>query len=249
MRQRIIGAVARVLEKGRELGETFHNDRQLLKISFVGLVVVSGSGLLCAKLLDDVMGGDGAVRADPAITNWIVRHRSPTLTTLARAVTHLGDPLSVIVIAAAAALALILGRHSRFALLIVSSTVGAAVATAVTKFAVQRPRPDRALWLSAATGPAFPSGHATQSVALYAVLAVIAFRLTARSTPRIVLIVVAPLVALSVGASRIYLAVHWTSDVICGWAVATTWLATLLLVEWAGPRALEDWGGREPLPR
>ena len=62
-------------------------------------------------------------------------------------------------------------------------------------------------------------------------------------------IVVAPLVALSVGASRIYLAVHWTSDVICGWAVATTWLATLLLVEWAGPRALEDWGGREPLPR
>lgn len=49
----------------------------------------------------------------------------------------------------------------------------------------------------------------------------------------------------AIGVSRIYLGVHWMSDVVCGWAVASLWLVTLLLIGWAGPRIWNE--GRGPV--
>ena len=238
MRARVPDTLVTLL---RELWAAVAADRRLLRLSVLGLAVVSVSGLLVAKLLDDVMGADGATGADPTITNWIVGHRTHTLTTAARLVTHLGDPLAVVSVAVAAVGLLLARRHRHLALLIAVSTAGAAIATTVAKFAIQRPRPDASLWLGAASGPAFPSGHATQSVALYAAIAVAGVRLTSHVWAKAAFTVTAALVALAVGGSRLYLAVHWTSDVLCGWAVATAWLGTLLLVGWSRPRLVEAW--------
>ena len=239
-------AISWMLGAVRELRAAFAGERRLLFLTVVGLAFVSVSGVLVAKLLEDAMGAEGATRADPVITNWIVGHRPGGLTAAARAVTHLGDPWVVAVVAVTTALLLLLGRQQRLALLVASSTLGAAMASTAAKYAVDRPRPDRSLWLHDTSGPAFPSGHATQSIALYAALAVVVIQLSRSRTIRLVVATCAVLVAATVGASRVYLGVHWTSDVLCGWAVATMWLASLLLFGWAGPHLVIAWRRRAP---
>jgi undecaprenyl-diphosphatase len=212
-------------------------DRKLFRLTALGLAVVSASGMLIAKLLDDVMGADGVTGADRTITDWVVQHRAAGMTTAAQAVTHLGDPLVVVGLALVTAAVLLVRRERRLAILVAVSTSGAAVATTVTKYAVHRARPNPAFWLGAASGPAFPSGHATQSVALYGALAIVGVRLARSMSARVSIIGLATLIALAVGTTRVYLAVHWTSDVLCGWAVAVGWLSALLLGGWSRPRA------------
>ena len=224
-----------------EMRRSLAGERRLFVATVAGLGAVGACGLVIAKLLDDVLGSDGSTRLDPRILSWVVRQRSEPLTAFARAVTRLGDPWVVTAIAAVGAIVLILIGRSRLAILVGLSTSGAAIATAVAKLVVGRPRPPEALWIVSAPGAAFPSGHATQSVACYGSLAVVALVLVRRGSARVAIAVVAVAVALAVGSSRVYLGVHWPSDVVCGWAVATLWLATLLLIGWAGPRFGSAW--------
>lgn len=76
--------------------------------------------------------------------------------------------------------------------------------------------------MTAAQHTSFPSGHATQSLATWATLAAIGIALWPRSKAPVA-IVVACLVA-AIGWSRVYLGVHWTTDVVCGWAIAAAWI-------------------------
>ncbi len=224
------------------------SDSVLVMATTVGLVVVAACSVVIAKLLDDVMGADDSAQRDPRMLNWVVDHRTDPLTTFFRAVTHLADPIVVIVVATVATLVLFRSRHRRLALLVAVSTAGTAMITTVAKMAVDRARPPQQLWLGAASGPAFPSGHSAQSVALYGVLAVVVWSLTLSPAVRIGAVVGALLIAVAVGTSRVYLAVHWPSDVLCGWAVAALWLTTLLMIGWSLPQirtlVLADRAGR-----
>ena len=85
------------------------------------------------------------------------------------------------------------------------------------------------IWIGHFPGAAFPSGHAAQSVAFYAMLAII---LGAGRSPwaKAVLWSVATLVALAVGGSRIYLGAHWLTDVLGGYALGASWVATVTIV-------------------
>ena len=245
-------AVVRRLQRAAaDLRWAFTGERKLVVSSAIGFLVVSSAGVLIAKLVDDVMGGDDTARLDPTILDWVVRHRSSGLTAAARAMTHLGDPLVVIVLTVCSVVGLSVVGRKRLALLLVASTVGATVATSFTKYVVDRPRPPTSLWLGPASGPAFPSGHATQSVACYAALGVVGWRLIPHRAVRGVLVALGALIAVGVGSSRVYLAVHWPSDVLCGWSVATMWLVALILAGWARPRLTSLWvsrpSGRRPV--
>lgn len=210
--------------------------RFLLVATGAGLCVAAACSLIIAKLLADVNSADGAVRRDPQILTWAVDHRTAALTTLFRAVTHLADPLVVILVAAVAAQLLFRARHRTLALLVVATTAGTAVTTTVMKAAVDRARPPQTLWLSFASGPAFPSGHSAQSVALYGSIAVAITCVAHRRALRAGAPLVAAALAVAVGSSRVYLGVHWPTDVLCGWAVAILWLTILLLSGWSLPR-------------
>lgn len=166
---RSVGAAGHV---GGGRRSALNGDRFLLVATGAGLCVAAACSLIIAKLLADVNSADGAVRRDPQILTWAVDHRTAALTTLFRAVTHLADPLVVILVAAVAAQLLFRARHRTLALLVVATTAGTAVTTTVMKAAVDRARPPQTLWLSFASGPAFPSGHSAQSVALYGSIAV-----------------------------------------------------------------------------
>jgi membrane-associated phospholipid phosphatase len=118
--------------------------------------------------------------------------------------------------------------------------LGAAVVTYhIVKPVVGRARPPATLWIGHYTGPAFPSGHATQAVAFYAMAAVVVGA-GASNRRRAVTWALATAVGVIVGFSRPYLGAHWLTDVLGGYALGATWVALVtaltLAVSGAHPR-------------
>jgi len=95
---------------------------------------------------------------------------------------------------------------------------------------VARPRPSLRLAVDhvPAHGFSFPSGHTSQSTAVYGLLAVLLWRHFAEKVRRTIIVLVAVLAISAVGFSRLYLGVHWFSDVLAGWLLGLSWLAVAL---------------------
>jgi membrane-associated phospholipid phosphatase len=195
------------------------------------LVVAGIVGVLVAlflKLADSVRESDVVARIDSNAMTWVLHHRVGWLTQLARFFTFLGSAWVVTVVVVAAAAFLVVRRRRSDALLVVLSAAGTAMLVEVMKHAINRPRPPVSGRLVTVTGAAFPSGHAAQSVACYAAVAVVAALATRSTRRRIVLGVAAGATAVAIGTSRVYLGVHWPTDVVSGWLLAGGWLLVLI---------------------
>jgi membrane-associated phospholipid phosphatase len=171
-----------------------------------------------------------SAQPDTHVTAWVVAHRTGWLTSIVRVVTWLGSAAVII------PLGLIVGgwfvrrRHQWRPLVLLGAAIAGAVALYdIVKFLVGRPRPPQSIWIGHFPAAAFPSGHATQTVAFYSVLAII---LSAGRSPRVKLALcsAAVLVALVVGFSRIYLGAHWLTDVLGGYALGAFWAAVVMSV-------------------
>ncbi len=178
----------------------------------------------------DVVGHDGMAAHDPHVTAWMVAHRTEWLTSILRIVTWLGStavivPLGVIV----GGFFVLRRRRWQPLALLAAAVVGVVSLYDIVKPLIGRPRPPPAIWIGHFSGAAFPSGHAAQSVAFYAMLAIV---LGAGRSPwaKTVLWSVAALVALVVGGSRIYLGAHWLTDVLGGYALGACWVAAVVIV-------------------
>ncbi|TDU80102.1 phosphatase PAP2 family protein [Streptomyces sp. KS 21] len=162
---------------------------------------------------------------DESWHRWSVQHRSSFPVALARGVTATGSgPLPY---ACAVAAGIIAGRGSRGRVMTAAGALGFLVLVQAVRHAVlygvARPRPPVADWAALAAWSAFPSGHATTSVIVAGLLAWAAWRTATPATARFCW-VLAACWAVSVGLSRIYLGVHWPTDVLGGWLYALTWL-------------------------
>jgi membrane-associated phospholipid phosphatase len=193
----------------------------ILLLGWFGLV------LLCAvvwgKLLAHVERADGSTAFDSSITSWVVEHRSQGWTTLAHFLSTVGSQVVLTPVTALVAATLIVRRRFVQAGLLIAAWGGALLLYNLTKDFVQRPRPPSAIWLTnVGKSTSFPSGHATQSLATFAALALAAAAL--RSWAAWPGRVVAVVLAAGVGWSRVYLGVHWTTDVLAGWLIAAAWI-------------------------
>ena len=178
-------------------------------------------GLLAAGLLTGLaVEGNGF---DGALVRSAASDRTAAATSAARLLTELGGTGLDLIFAAVVIGLVVIGRRVDAAFVLVAAGGGMLLTNAI-KFLLARPRPAGG-GLVSVSSYSWPSGHAGSSIALYGALAMLALRRTpprARARPAIL---VGLLVLLAViGATRIYLGVHYPSDVVAGWAVGGAWL-------------------------
>lgn len=118
---------------------------------------------------------------------------------------------------------LIMQRLWLTALATALAIVSGGFAVDLIKGQVLRARPDLVPHLVQVSGYSFPSGHATSSAVVYLTLAALAGQITPDRAARRYLLVVAVLLVGAIGCSRVYLGVHWPSDVLSGWCFGTLW--------------------------
>jgi undecaprenyl-diphosphatase len=114
------------------------------------------------------------------------------------------------------------GKHHA-ALLVVLSAISGVLLSTLLKASFERPRPDLITHLAHVSTASFPSGHAMLSAIIYLTLGVLIARVQTTRGLRIYPILVAIALAALIGLSRLYLGVHWPSDVLAGWMVGVGW--------------------------
>lgn len=191
-------------------------------------VVALVAGLLLALVTTGALLGAPVRGWDRSIHRWVLDHRDTGIIDAARFVTELGGgSVATVVGVATAALALVRRRWG-LAAFAVSASIGTQLLVQGAKDLVGRPRPGLAGQVVSAGGASFPSGHAAQALAVWFAVAIVSVSIWRSRPIAWIAFGFAGVVAFVVGLSRIALGVHWTTDVLGGWLLATTWLALLV---------------------
>jgi undecaprenyl-diphosphatase len=149
-----------------------------------------------------------------------------------RDITALGSPTVLGLIVAAVAVFLLLAGRLRAALLVLLATGGGGLGSMMLKRFFDRPRPDLFTHGDFVVSASFPSGHAMISAVVYLTLGALVARLLPSRRLKAYVMVVALLLPGLVGISRVYLGVHWPTDVLAGWVAGACWaLACWLAAE------------------
>lgn len=184
-------------------------------------------GLIGLGWLVGVLVGDP--RLDRSITDWVVRHRTGALDRLAPYVTDLGSPTVYVpvTLVTVVLLGLVARRSLRVVVTPVLALLGVTVLSDAVKHLVGRTRPPVELRMLGVGGFAFPSGHTIKAMVVWGAAALLLGAM-ARGRARTAIHAIGALVIVGVGLSRLYLGVHWATDVVAGWALGAAWLTVLL---------------------
>jgi undecaprenyl-diphosphatase len=145
-------------------------------------------------------------------------------------VTALGGFTILTLITVVAVGYLVAARKQATALFLAAAVVGGSIASTLLKLEFARPRPDIVAHLVSVDSTSFPSGHAMNSAITYLTLGALLARAEKNRSLRIYLMSVAVALTLVIGFSRVYLGVHWPSDVLAGWCVGAAWAVLCSLV-------------------
>lgn len=121
-------------------------------------------------------------------------------------------------------------RKRRLFLLVLLSVVGGQIFNSALKSLFLRSRPDVVPHLTEVQTPSFPSGHSMMSAVVYLTLGMLLSRLVAQSKHRFYIISTAIILTVLIGISRIFLGVHYPTDVLAGWTAGLTWALICLLI-------------------
>jgi undecaprenyl-diphosphatase len=158
-----------------------------------------------------------------------------------RDVTGLGGVTVVVMVTLVGALAFLMHRRRWHAAILAGAVLLADISSEGLKLIYDRPRPDLVPHGSYVYSASFPSGHSTLSAATFLTLATLIASLEPNRGTKIMVYVLAMLLVLAIGFSRVYLGVHWPSDVLAGWSLGAVWAlaawtALLRVHRPAGPR-------------
>lgn len=204
----------------------------------IGILLI-GLGLwIFIELADEVIEGDTrtidetillalrnpADHNDPLGPSWLEE--------MGRDATALGGTGIVGLVTTVTCLYLALARRWATLSLILLVVVGSLIFNQLLKLGFNRPRPDLVPHGMAVYNASFPSGHAMISASVYLTLGTLLARLQKRGDQAILIMGTAILVTVLVGISRVYLAVHWPSDVLAGWVAGSIWATACWLAAW-----------------
>lgn len=205
----------------------------IMILAFVYVLALFGG------IVEDLITADPIVKADIRVANLLVVFRTDSLTAIFSWITLLGKSQVVLGFIAVSATLLLLWRRSIYILPLFMATAGSVIFTYLGKITFHRPRPEMAIF--AESSFSFPSGHATIAVALYGFLSYVLIRLTPSWQGKVNIFYTGIFIALAIGLSRIYLGVHYLSDVWSGYLIGAMWLIiAIIFCEWLKSRTNLD---------
>ncbi len=178
-----------------------------------------------AGLVDTIADLPSEGYLDESVWAWFVAHRTPVATGVMSAVSTAGGTAEMAVLAVIGAASLWRARRRGEAAIVLGAAVGAEVLVNGFKNLYERARPPAAEQLIVETNFALPSGHALGSMVVLGTLAAAVVLVVRRPAARIGAVVVAAAGIVTIGVSRLYLGVHWMTDVLTGWLLGASWLA------------------------
>jgi membrane-associated phospholipid phosphatase len=225
---------------GNRLGGAWRAQSVRGRILLIGLGCAAWLDVAQLEVVDSVDDRNGLSTADPAITGWFVDHRNAASTVAAKLVSDAGSTVTMGVLALLGVVWLAWRRRWPQAGTVAVAALGAAVMGTVMKDVLGRARPPRVDQLVLQTNASLPSGHALGSTVVLGILTAIAFGAIRRPANRAALATIIVVVIAAVGLSRLYLGVHWSTDVLTSWLLGAAWLsvcvtALAILTRRSGP--------------
>jgi membrane-associated phospholipid phosphatase len=193
------------------------------------LPAFAASGLLFSQLAEGVAGGGAIVHVDSSVAMWLHANATGLATVVMSVITQLGGAEVLLAVTLIASLVFLLLRRVAHAALMVAALAGAEALNWALKAAFERPRPELADPLATAAGFSFPSGHAMVSLAVYGALAFLIASAVESRRARLLVVSSAAVLVGAIGFSRVYLGVHYLSDVVAGYSAGLAWLTLCVL--------------------
>jgi undecaprenyl-diphosphatase len=184
--------------------------------------------MLAMAELHEETGEPYFMRLDQVGMQAIHAHDSPALTRVAFTLSWIGSPATLVPVVGCTGILLWKRRLRRDAVLLVAGMTGAAVLDTVLKLHFRRVRPDVPWAFVTEHSFSFPSGHSAGAVVLYGVVTYLVWKHLRTAWQRIGVVAAALLIVAGIGASRVYLGVHYPTDVAAGYLVGLMWLVPVI---------------------
>lgn len=229
----------------KRLSRFWRAETQLLVAVFIVATLLLTFGLIAAEVME------GSTTALDRTIVLLFRSGSDSLSgpigppwvrEMARDITSLGSVAVLGIVSLVVVAYLLLARSRAEALLVLVAVLGGVAINSLLKIQFSRPRPDLFIPAAKVFTASFPSGHAAFSAITYMTLAALLARTTERSRLRYYFVGMAVMLTFMIGVSRIYLGVHYPTDVLAGWCIGSAWA----LMCWAIMTRLQQEGRIDP---
>jgi undecaprenyl-diphosphatase len=200
-----------------------------------GIFLLSGAALAVvgtwgfAELAGHVRSGSTQA-FDDAVMKWMAEHQTPLIQQIMLEFTALGTGTVVTMIVVIGSMFLWLNKHKHSALLLIIATFGGVILNNLLKLGFDRQRPQIFKWGTYAMSSSFPSGHAMSAIIVYGTVAYLAARLQQRAASRVLTFCFAVIVIAMICVSRVYLGVHYPSDIAAGLIIGLAWAGFCMAV-------------------
>jgi len=207
----------------RKLGSHGRNFYAVVGIFLVVGALIAVGGTLAFAQLGDIVRQGRTQEFDTAVLRWIGARHTPFFTTVMNEVTPLGTGVVVLMVVGVTAAFLWGTEHKHSARLLLAATAGSILLNNVLKLYFDRPRPEVFERLTHAASSSFPSGHAMSATVVYGTVGYLLARLHKRAWSRALTLLFAVTMIVLICFTRLYLGVHYPSDVLAGIIIGLAW--------------------------
>jgi undecaprenyl-diphosphatase len=198
---------------------------------FLGIVCALAAVLAFTWYASEVTEGE-LLAFDSSVRGFVHSFSSPPLTAVTKAVSYMGKVRTLVILGTVVVAVMLYLRTFRSTAIFLITMAGEIMLEVSLKATYQRARPEPFFELPPPESYSFPSGHALGSLCFYGILAWIVVRRIKEGRIRTAISVLAAIFILMIGLSRVYLGVHYPSDVLAGFVVGLIWTSSVVFTDW-----------------